>query len=81
MNRTEPKLTPLYDLELLRDVGPFKKGERVRGLCESTSDFSKFKRWFLERHDNDSLVAVEFGEESAIALYRRTFKLVTIERS
>lgn len=67
----------LYDLELLRNVGDYKIGDRVRGNCASTSDFSRFKRWFLELNDIDNLCyADNFGKTRT--LYKMTFKLVEI---
>ena len=69
----------MYDLKLLRDVGCFKKGEFVRGNCSSTSDFSKFKRWFLERHDSENLYYADNGDPGAVRrLFKETFELITI---
>ena len=67
----------MYDLELLRDVGPFKKGERVRGACATTSDFSKFKRWFLDRHESDT-IGNTWSMKGVRALYNETFKVVEV---
>jgi hypothetical protein len=67
----------LYDLELLRKIGNYNIGDRVRGECASTSDFSKFKRWFLELNDIENLnIADNYGKVRT--LFKMTFKLVEI---
>lgn len=65
----------LYDIELLRDVGNYKKGDLVRGKCAITTDFSKFKRWFLELNDIDNLCYHD-NFNKAKTLFKNTFKVV-----
>jgi len=84
-NKFNPNIR--YDIELLRDIGTHKKGERIRGECINTNDFSRFKRWWLETNDLNNIYmadiyTTETSDRGAVArLMKETFKTVTIIKS
>lgn len=67
-----------YDIVLLRDIGDYKKGERIRGLCTSQGDFGRFKRWFLGNNDTNKLSNADYMY-SIRSYYKATFKTIEVD--
>ena len=67
-----------FNIKLLRDIEDVKKGELIRGWCNNTNDFSKFKSWWIDLNDiNNSSLSYGFGNSGRRSLFNQTFKNIS----